>query len=139
VLRAVVDVNVLVSAAIGRESPPTKVVRACLAGAFELVVSAALLAELDRVLATPRIAGRLERDDVERLRAALERAAIHVDDPPAERVVPDDPDDDYLVALARAGRAQVIVTGDRHLLDLETLRPPALDPRRFLELLERAG
>ena len=62
-----------------------------------------------------------------------------VADPPAMRVVPDDENDDYLVALAQAGDAHVIVTGDGHLLDLEGLRPPALDPRGLLELLDRIG
>jgi len=37
-------------------------------------------------------------------------------------VVPRDPGDDYLVALARAGRGHVIVTGDAHLLEAD-LRP----------------
>lgn len=36
-----------------------------------------------------------------------------------------DPDDDYLVAIARAARAAVIVTGDRDLLDNVGLEPPA--------------
>jgi predicted nucleic acid-binding protein len=60
-----------------------------------------------------------------------------VEDAPAPRVVPSDPKDDYLVALARAGGAHVIVTGDRHLLDMDELRPPALEPRAFLAVLER--
>ncbi len=29
-----------------------------------------------------------------------------------------DPDDDHVLACARAGRARYIVSGDRHLLDL---------------------
>lgn len=138
-LRAVLDVNVLVSAAIGRDGPPTRLVRACLDGAFELIASAALWAELDRVVADPRIAHRLDAVDFDRLRQALERAAIHVDDVPVERVVSADPDDDYLVGLARAGTAHVIVTGDRHLLDLDGLEPPALTPAAFLEVVERIG
>ena len=138
-LRAVVDVNVLVSAAIGREGPPEHLVDACLQGAFELIVSPTLLTELDRVLAAPRIAARLDPGDLERLRRALERAALHIADPEIDRIVEADPNDDYLVALARTGEAHVIVTGDRHLLDLDGLRPPALDPRRFLAVLEQAG
>jgi predicted nucleic acid-binding protein len=34
------------------------------------------------------------------------------------RVVVDDPSDDLLVATALAGRARVVITNDRHLLDL---------------------
>ena len=47
-----------------------------------------------------------------------------------------DPSDDYLVALARAGRAHVIVTGDAHLLEAD-LRPQTVPPREFLARLER--
>jgi predicted nucleic acid-binding protein len=44
-----------------------------------------------------------------------------------------DPKDDYLVALAVAGRAEAIVTGDRDLLDHDGLVPPAITPRDACE------
>ena len=34
------------------------------------------------------------------------------------RVVPDDPDDDAVIACALAARAELIVSGDKHLLGL---------------------
>jgi hypothetical protein len=37
------------------------------------------------------------------------------DDPPTPASLSPDPDDDYLIALARAGKAHVIVSGDAHL------------------------
>ena len=46
-----------------------------------------------------------------------------------------DPDDDYLVALARGAGAEAIVSGDRDLLDHPGLEPPAIDARRACELL----
>lgn len=136
-LRAVVDVNVLVSAAIGRDGPPARIVRACLAGTFELIVSPMLVAELDRVLGDRRLASRISPLDLDRLRQVLEHAAIQMDDPEPERVVGADPGDDYLVALARVAGARVIVTGDHHLLELDGLQPPALEPAAFLGVVER--
>ena len=133
-LRAVLDVNVLVSATIMRPGVPGAIMRHWRAGAFELVVSPKLVAELDRVLSEPRIARRVDAGFVAVLRAEIMRDARIVEDPPAERVVPRDPDDDYLVALARAGRAHVIVTGDAHLLEAD-LRPQAVPPRDFLARL----
>ena len=38
------------------------------------------------------------------------------------RVVPEDPDDDLVLATAEAGDADYIVTGDRHLLSLKEFR-----------------
>lgn len=133
-LRAVLDVNVLISATIVRLGAPGEIVRHWRAGAFDLVVSPTLVAELDRVLSEPRIARRVDAAFVAVLRAEIMRDARIVDDPPAERVVPRDPDDDYLVALAQAGRAHVIVTGDAHLLEAD-LRPRAVPPREFLARL----
>jgi uncharacterized protein len=46
-----------------------------------------------------------------------------------------DPDDDYLVALAREAGAEAIVSGDKDLLDHPGLEPPAVDARRACQLL----
>jgi predicted nucleic acid-binding protein len=62
--------------------------------------------------------------------------ALVVDDPPAAPGVSPDPDDDYLVALARAANADYLVSGDRHVLELEDPDPPVLTPRQFLDLLD---
>ena len=139
-LRAVVDVNVLVSALLKPESTPGRVVESWRAGAFELVASTHLTSELLRVTARPALARRLDPFAVDALVTSVRTDALVVDDPPTdERLVPGDPADDYLVALARAAKANVIVTGEGHLLDLADVEPPALEPRRFVELLERLG
>jgi len=134
VLRVVLDVNVLVSGALDRPGPPARIMREWSAGAFELVVSPHLLEELRDVLGRPRIERVVSVSHLATFLAALESFAILVEDPPAERLVPGDPDDDYLVALARAGRAQVIVSGDTDLLEADT-EPPAYSPREFLARL----
>ena len=139
VLRAVVDVNVFISAHLNASGPPARVYRAWLDGAFELVASPRLIDELDQVAARPRIARRLDPLAIPVLVARLHRDAVIVDDPPPVRVVRRDPKDDYLVALARAGGAHAIVTGDRHLLDMEDLRPRALTPRAFLDWVDKLG
>lgn len=134
-LRVVLDVNVLVSSLIRRSGVPATVVDAWRGGYFEVVVSARLLAELRDVLGRARLARYMASAEAEKLFVALERNATLVEDPPlAERVVPGDPDDDYLVALARAGRVHVIVSGDTDLLEAD-IEPPALSPRAFLARL----
>ena len=139
-LRAVVDVNVLVSALLKPDSSPGRVVRSWQGGAFELVASRHLLSELLRVAARPALARRLDPIALDALATRLQTDALIVDDPPThERLVPRDAADDFLVALARAAKADVIVTGDAHMLDLADLEPPALEPRRFVSLLEQTG
>ena len=55
-------------------------------------------------------------------------------------VVTSDPDDDMYVAAALEGRADTIVTGDRHLLELvEVQGVRIIKPRAFLDQLEDDG
>jgi predicted nucleic acid-binding protein len=61
--------------------------------------------------------------------------AVLVDDPPAQQGLTADPDDDYLITLARAAGADYLVSGDRHLLDVADRDPPVLTPRQFLDLI----
>ena len=95
-----------------------------------------LLDELRDVLGRTNIIRYVSPTAAEELLAALRDIAILVEDLAAERVVPGNPDDDYLVALGLAGRAHVIVSGDTDLLEAGT-EPPACSPREFLGRLER--
>lgn len=54
-------------------------------------------------------------------------------DPP--RVVPDDPNDDYLVALGVASNADALVTRDRHFAKVRVARLPILAPRELIRRL----
>jgi predicted nucleic acid-binding protein len=49
-----------------------------------------------------------------------------------------DPDDDYLVALARAAGADALVSGDHDLTSLVGLVPPVVTPAAFLAMVEEA-
>jgi predicted nucleic acid-binding protein len=50
--------------------------------------------------------------------------------------VPDDPDDDKFIDAALSGNAGVIVSGDRHLLDLRAAEGvEILSARQFLDRL----
>jgi hypothetical protein len=61
-----------------------------------------------------------------------------LDDPPAGTSISSDPDDDYLVALARAGGADCLVSGDADLTVLIDAKPPVVTPREFLERVHAA-
>jgi putative PIN family toxin of toxin-antitoxin system len=134
--RAVLDPNVLVSAFISqRGGSPDRIVRAWREGAFELVVSHQVIAELTDVLARPKFARQSAEGRAESYIAALAADAVHIDDPPAPPAVSVDSSDDYLIALAQAARADVIVSGDSHLTQLVDPTPRVLTPRQFAEQL----
>lgn len=129
-MRAVLDPNVLISALISRDGSPALVLRAWLDGAFELIVSDQLLAELERALSYPKLRKRVEPSEAIEFIELLRRGARMVDDPnhpPSVRSP--DPGDDYLIALAESQQA-MIVSGDRHVLEL-TGRVPVLSPANF--------
>lgn len=135
-LRAVVDPGVLVSGVISPHGAPARILELFAAGAFDLVVSTALLAELEDVVERPRIAERLPPREAGRLLRVIRATAETVDDPPLLRGVTPDPKDDYLISLARASRADLVVSGDRHLTELRPAEPRVLTPRAFVDLLE---
>jgi putative PIN family toxin of toxin-antitoxin system len=112
VTRVVLDTNVLVAAAYNPGSASRRVVEACLDGELTAVLSPALRHEYEFILAR---AAR-GRPYLQRLRRLLDGAEVAR---PARtpRVVPDDPEDDKLVAAALAAGAAV-VTNDAHLLAL---------------------
>jgi predicted nucleic acid-binding protein len=92
------------------------------------------------VTARPDLSGRIAEHDLVPFVTDLEHNAVLIDDPQTARYIPLDPDDDYLVALALAAGAHVIVTGDSALLGLGLglESPRILSPRDFLTALGRS-
>lgn len=135
-IRAVLDANVLVSAAIGPLGAPADCLRAHAEGRFELIVSPALMRELREVMARPRLRRYLEHEQAEQFAAELEQDAVMGEDPPEPPAVCRDPDDDYLLALARISEAHLLVTGDADLLATRTADLRIVTPRAFLSLLQ---
>jgi putative PIN family toxin of toxin-antitoxin system len=123
VTRVVLDTNALVAAAYNPRSASRQVVEACLGGELTPVLSGAIRREYEFILAR---AAR-GRPYLGRIHQLLDGAEV-VEPARAPRAVPDDPDDDKLVAVALAAGA-ALVTNDAHLLavagheGLEVVRP----------------
>ncbi len=133
-MRAVLDPNILISALLSRSGSPALIVSRWLAGEFELIVSEALLNELRRALAYPKLETRIRADESDEFLNLLRDTAVLIEDPTARRHRSADPGDDYLVALAEAAQA-VLVSGDQHVLDLAD-ELPIRTARAFLETLD---
>ncbi|HEY5141951.1 MAG TPA: putative toxin-antitoxin system toxin component, PIN family [Solirubrobacteraceae bacterium] len=133
-MRVVLDPNVLVSAVISTAGPPREIVMAWVEGHFDLVASPALIGELRDVLARPRLRRWVSEATATEFIDGLAQDALMIDDPPPLARLSPDPDDDYLIALARSAEADYLVSGDRHLLDLADQLPPVLTPRAFIDL-----
>jgi putative PIN family toxin of toxin-antitoxin system len=132
-VRVVLDPNILIAALLSPTGAPAQLVGRWLAGEFELVVSEALLAELERALAYPKLRRRVSADEAAELVDLLRDGAVLAPDPPDPPRRSPDSGDDYLLALAETERA-VLVTGDQHLLALAD-RFPIHSARALLDQL----
>ena len=117
-MRIVLDTNVLVSALISREGPPGRLLAAVRRERLTLVTSEAQLAELRTVLSRERLRPYIRPGEAEDLIVNLEAIGEVVTDLPGVDASLD-PDDNRILATAIAGRADLIVSGDkRHMLAL---------------------
>lgn len=131
-IRVVADTNVFISALMFG-GLPARFLDVAFAGSFVLVTSPVLLEELDDKLRTKF---GVSFPDADRIRSRLERASELVSALPILSVIEDDPDDDRVLECAVAGRADYIVTGDRHLLKLGSYEQiPILTVREFMDRL----
>lgn len=134
--RLVLDTSVLLSGAVATSTNPLgRLLTAARAGSFELIACPRVFKDFRRSAAKPYFRNRLTAAEADELLDAFELLAIMLPDPVAPPEVVRDPNDDYLVALAIAGNADAIVTGDRDLLDHPDLHPPAINARAACELL----
>jgi putative PIN family toxin of toxin-antitoxin system len=117
--QAVSDTNTVVSGLLWGGAP-RQVLDAARRGELVLFTSPELLAELDDVLSRPKFTKRLEVAGVTAAELVTGYAALArvVRLGPVEAVISDDPDDDVVLATAVAARAEIIVSGDHHLLTL---------------------
>ena len=136
-MRLVLDTNVLVSALLGKDSPPAQLLAHWPRGRYQLLSAALQLEELRRVTRYPQIRKRLRPALAGELVNALVEFAERVE--PARGVAASpDPADNVLLAIAQAGDADYLVSGDkRHLLSLKRHEKTRIvTVRAMLEILE---
>jgi len=119
-VRVVLDTNALVSALLSPHGPPRRLLDDARAQVFELCSSPVLMAELLDVVSREKFAQRLAAAGLTPLGIVgeIRRLATMATPTDVPRVVADDPDDDHVLACALTAQADLIVSGDKHLLNL---------------------
>lgn len=135
-MRALLDVNVIVSGLLSARGAPAEILTALNEGRFESVTSAMHMDELTRVLAYPKIRSRISEADASMALGWFADRSRTCPDPNGAKFVVSSPDsdDDFLIALAASERA-ALVSGDSDLLGLVGTIP-VYSPRAFIELLD---
>ena len=129
----IIDANVFVSAAIQR-GPSHRIIESWLSGTadFEVVMCPELLGEVREVLTTrPRLRKWISLETAQLFVDTIEVLVDLVDDPDEVQTETRDPNDDYLIVLARVHDVDVIVSGDKDLLEWESQSPPVMTPAQF--------
>ena len=97
-----------------------------------------MLSELERVLHYPRIRNKFTLSDqaIEEYVASLRHDCVIIETTRPVTGISEDPDDDKFLACAMEAHADIIVSGDPHLVNLGSFQGiPILTPRQFLDRL----
>lgn len=137
-MKVVLDANIFVSSLVNIQGNPKRIMSAWEEGAFDLLVSEPIVEEVGRVLRYPRIAKRHKQDEqaIQRFLELLKNEAILIE--PNERlsIVLEDESDNRYLECAREGKAQYLVSGDNHLLDIGEYKGiMILPPAAFMAFL----
>ncbi len=137
-MRVVLDTNILVSALIAPAGNPAAIYKGWEDGRFALLTCAQHLDELRATLQKPRVAVLIKPYKAGRLVNQIKRLAEDTGPLPLVRRSPDR-EDDYLLAMCAAGRADYLVTGDKSgLLSLRSHQTARIiSPATFVALLVR--
>ena len=111
-MRVVLDTNILISALISSAGNPADIYRAWEDGKFTLLCCAEQLDELRATLQKPRVTVLIRPHRAGRLVNQIKKLAEDAGPLPCVIRSPD-PNDDFLLAMSEAGRANYLVTGDK--------------------------
>ena len=118
---AVVDTNVLLSAALRDRVPEQVVLYVAMHDDWKWIVTPEILAEYVEVLQRPKF--RLSAETLGHWADLVAMRTVKIGSPPATAIFSRDPKDAPFLAAALAGRADYLISGDRDLFDAKDVIP----------------
>ena len=140
-MRVVLDTNIVVSSLISKDTAPYFLYRAWRHRRFDLLTSASQLAEIEQVLARPQLQKNILPQEAQEIILGLRTEAEHVDTDAVRVTLSPDPDDNRILAIAVAGHADYVVSGDKaDMLSLgEVSGIPIITARHAVNILGYDG
>jgi putative PIN family toxin of toxin-antitoxin system len=135
-VKVVLDTNVLLSGLMAPEGTPGRILAAWFEARFDVVMSFDQLAEIGRALGYPKIYRKLKWDE-QRIEQFLRQLYIRAEVIELHSIsveVPRDPKDAPILATLMVSGADVLVSGDRDLLELRN-QHPIQTPAEFVRRL----
>ena len=118
-MTVVLDTNVVLSAILFG-GKPKRVLEMALSGSIQVAISESLVKELQGVLQRPKF--ELSAQLVQTIVSEYASIASWIEPSEHFNVVVDDPSDNSFIDCAVAAKADYLITGDRHLLNLGTFK-----------------
>jgi len=136
-LRVLLDTNVLISALISKGKPRT-LLRQVLKNRFILILSIEILNEFITVASREYFQEYVDEREIAEFTRVLASLAHFIIIKSKFEVVKEDPDNDIVLRTAYDGKAEYIVTGDKHLLALKKFREiKIITVSEMLELIQK--
>lgn len=136
-VRAVIDTNLFISGLFAGKGYSSQLQDLWVSGAFELAVSEKILKEIENTLLKPHIHKRLFLEDGEEasiISLIREKALVVTADRYQTDKIKADPSDNKFLACALEVKADYIVSGDNHLLELKHFHGiQIIDAKAFIQ------
>jgi putative PIN family toxin of toxin-antitoxin system len=120
-MKIVLDTNVLISALI-KSGKPRELILKIAKEKVQVILSKEILKEFIEVTDDPRIKKYVQEDTKIRFLKAIGSISSVVRVKSKFKVLKEDPDDDIVLRTAHDGKADYIISGDRHLLSLKRFK-----------------
>ena len=134
-MKAVLDTNVLISGVISTGVPDDVLLKGFEAE-YHIVVTVETLTEFRRTLLKYPERFHMDEQEVQQEVETVRYFAEFVDPEEEIHAVDEDPDDDKFIEAAVAGNVDYLVSGDSHLLNLDSYGTvDIVSPRAFYEHL----
>lgn len=129
--KVVFDTNIYISALHFQGSIPRRILELADASAFRLLISKQIIAELRGVL---RVKFKYELPKLDLMEELILSICEIVDPKIRINFIKEDSDDDKILECAVEGKADFVISGDRHLLEAKEYKGiKIINARTFLE------
>ena len=120
-MRIVLDTNIMVSAMGWKEGKPRRILDSCINKENQLLESIDLIQEFIKVIARPMF-DFVPRDEKKGFINIVLNNSTIVEPVRKMAIVKDDPADNKVIECAVEGKADYIISGDKHLLKLKKFK-----------------
>jgi len=133
-VRLVIDTNIFISSFFNPNGNPKRVIDLWKNGKITICITEEILEEYVKVLARLGFSNEPELEELVGL-FKKKNNIIYIASTPKFNLIKDDPDDDKFIECAVAARAQYIISGDKHLLNLKAFQNiTVISPSEFLNI-----